>query len=95
MLISIGVSEFCERKGVYWFLDVIKSYNTVKFKKDNEFQVWKFKRDKDQDSEGCTVICEDGNGKVLISQKVPSTDYEGVDFKWWYANDTAYLPSEH
>ena len=91
--ITQGVEEFCEENQCFWFVNVIFSYQTEKFKEEEEFQVWKFKKDKE--GGGCRVICEDGNDNILIVQKIPFTDCKQIKFKFWFTNNTVLLPSEN
>lgn len=91
--LSQGVLEFVEDHSCYWFLDVINSYQTLSFRAKNQFQVWKLVLN-DKGS-GARAICEDGDYEVLVSQRIPFTDYKGDTFVFWYANETIYLPSEH
>jgi hypothetical protein len=92
-LFTQGTQSFCRDNEVFWFLDIILSYQTAQFKAANEFQVWKFLKNKT--GNGGKVICEDGNDNILIKQSIPFTDCKKQEFKFWYKNDTIYLPSEH
>lgn len=86
------VYRFCEQHGCYWFIDVINSYQTVKFREQNKFQVWKLLLNKTGND--AKVICEDGDGKILITQKIPFTDYNGPELIFWFENETIYFPEE-
>ena len=76
--------------GVYWFLDIIASYQPQL--KNEEFQVWKLTK---HDGNKATVTCEDGNGNIIKSQKLPFTDFSADEATVWVEFGTALLPSEH
>lgn len=88
-----GVLSFLEENKCYWFLGVINSYQTPKFQAANEFQVWKFLKNKT--GNGCKVVCEDGDDNKILIQRIPFTDCEQTEFTFWLQNNTVYLPEEH
>jgi hypothetical protein len=87
-----GIYAFCEKHKCYWFLDVINSYQTLAFRARNEFQVWKMVLN-DKGS-GAKVICEDGDNNIILTQRIPYTDYKGETITFWFENETIYLPEE-
>ena len=60
--------------------------------KAEEFQVWTLKVNEDSSA---TVICTDGNDRVLKSQHIPFTDFQVQSATVWVEFGTAMLPSEH
>lgn len=72
----------------WWILDVILSYQPQLKKED--FQQWKVIK---KSADAATVICDDGNDKVLIIQEIPFSDISG-NCTIWVENNVIYLPSE-
>ena len=106
LLFTPGVKYLCEHGGegedgtAWWLLDVVASYQGDKRINSNEdlryLQFWTLKVD---DGKG-VVTCDDGNGNVVIKQKIPYTDFCLPEAKIWVGwngdnTRTAYLPSEH
>lgn len=87
-----GVQAACEQFECYWFLDVVMSYQTRKFQEDNEFQVWKLVRKKENEF---IAICEDGNDKKIITQEIEFSDFEHDSLTFWLTNGIVLLPSEY
>jgi len=85
-----GVNAFCSEFECYWFLNVILSYQSKMRQED--FQVWKLERNENGSAK---VICSNGNGKQLISQKIPFTDFKPNEGTVWIENNVIFLPSEH
>lgn len=87
-----GVKYVADHCGAYWLLDNILSYQTDKKIRKVEFQVWKL--NVDLENETAILTMEDGNGKVLVSTKIPYTDFPLEKIEIWLENNTLYLPSE-
>jgi hypothetical protein len=99
-----GVKELAAKTESYWFLDLIASYQ---YKMKNEdFQVWKLERELSytlvngiknviQRKNCFNVVCEDGNGRVLIQQEIPFSDFEFDTYTLWYINQVLLLPVEY
>lgn len=101
LLATDGVAWLCEKASSYWLMDVISSYQSsiqrnAKLASLKDFQAWKLVV---KDNSG-VVTCTDGNdGKPLIKQKIPYTDFPLEEMKIWVEpseNSTmvAMLPSE-
>lgn len=99
-----GVREIAVKTNSYWFLDIINSYQYKLLNED--FQVWKLEREysyeivldekKVLQRKLCfSVVCEDGNGNILVSQKIPFSDFSFDEYTIWVANKILYLPCEH
>ncbi|OXA65258.1 hypothetical protein B0A67_24640 [Flavobacterium aquidurense] len=99
-----GVREIAKKTESYWFLDIIASYQSKL--KNEHFQVWKLERELAytmvngfknivQRKDCFNVICEDGNDNVLISQKIPFSDFCFDVYTLWYVNKVLLLPVEY
>ncbi len=80
-------AQFVDANGCGWLLDIIASHQTAKLRKDSRgFQFWKLRKLDNDPKFMAIVVCEDGNGKKLVEQKIPFTDFpfgqlpEGLDF---------------
>lgn len=87
-----GVRAVLEQLDCYWFLDIVGSYQIeAKFKKE-AFQNWELKR---QDKNEFLVTCTDGNSNILVTQKIPYSDFKYDKLTFWKEGDIILLPSEH
>ncbi|MEJ7827965.1 MAG: DUF6876 family protein [Segetibacter sp.] len=91
MLITDGAKALADNFHCYWFLDVVTSCQGTL--KSQPFQVWTLKRDEETDV--ASVICTDGNDKVLCKQDIPYTDFKPETAVVWVEGDVILLPSEH
>ncbi|MFA6057883.1 MAG: DUF6876 family protein [Taibaiella sp.] len=89
ILFTDGVRALCETFECYWFLDIICSYQRQL--RNEEFQSWKLMRAK---GTSAIVTCDNGNGRILIEQLIPFTDFEPSGATVWLENNVALLPSE-
>ena len=85
-----GVKALCEMFECWWLLDVVCSYQPAL--KQKAFQVWKLSVDEQQIA---TVICTDGNDKVLKAQTIPYTDFKAKGATIWCVDRIVLLPSEY
>ena len=99
-ILTDGAMYVAETAGAFWLMDVIGSHQTNPLVKAEGFQVWKLVPNKTGD--GATAICEDGNKKTVVSQRIPFTDFpfiDGEEFVLWAIFDGQYLtimlPSEY
>ena len=90
LLITDGVQAMGEMYQCYWLIDIVASYQPSLRREG--FQVWKF--EKTAEGKG-VVTCENGNGKVLKTQKIGYTDMEADIATIWVEEGVALLPSEH
>jgi hypothetical protein len=81
------VRETCES---YWLFDLMLSYQ--KQLKPYSFQVWHLKRIKENEY---LITCEDGNERILVTQKIPFSDFPLDEIKIWLIDGVALLPSEY
>lgn len=91
--VTDGAIGFAEENSCYWFLDVVCSHQLNVRVRMEEFQVWKLV--KDATGSGCEVICEDGNDNVVITQKIPFTDFAEPTATVWLCNNVIMLPTEY
>jgi hypothetical protein len=91
--VTSGAIELSEKNNSYWLLDVICSHHLNSKVKEQEFQVWRLH--KDIDGVGCTVVCEDGNDNIVVSQKIEYTDFPYKTATLWKVNNLIMLPSEY
>ena len=106
LLYTPGIKYLCEHggegegNGAWWLLDAIASYQSNLCINQNEdlrsLQFWALK----VEGSKAVLTCEDGNGNIFITQRIPYTDFCLPEVKVWVADNgdgtrTAYLPSEH
>lgn len=84
-----AVRELCQ---AYWLIDAIESYQAEPPMRDQEFQAWVLRKRQDGSAE---LVGEDGNGKVLVTQVIPYTDFPLPTITLWVENGVLLLPSEH
>ena len=100
-LLTDGAKHLADKAGVisgtaYWLIDILASYQREKSVKDEPFQVWKLTVNKSVGK----VSCDDGNGRILVSQDIPFVDF-ALDEATLYVSSDEYngiivmLPSEY
>jgi len=90
MLHTDGVKALCEQFECWWFLDIVCSYQP--YLKEETFQVWSLGVNEDATA---TVLCTDGDNKILKSQSIPYTDFKAKEATVWCAEGIVLLPSEY
>ena len=88
-----GAKYVADQGGAYWLLDEIAL--AQKFEKrvsGEEFQLWKLIVKRDNTA---TLVCEDGNGRVVYSKPIPYTDFPLDEIALYFTNNTILLPSEY
>lgn len=88
-LLTEGVKALADKFKCYWWLDIIASFNTLLLE---DFQVWTLEKHQDNSA---TVRATDGNGKELIRQTIPYTDFDAIRATVWVEGSVMLLPSEH
>ncbi len=63
--------------------------------KAEEFQVWKLTREVGELKSGATLTCEDGNDNVVLTKRIPYTDFPLAEIKLYFADNVILLPSEY
>lgn len=75
----------------WWLVDAILSHQRSRKLFGCEFQVWKLTV---KNGKG-TLTCEDGDKNVIITQRIPYTDFDPQGVVLWFENNVLYLPCEH
>ena len=93
MLYTDGVKHVAGAGGAYWLIDEIAfAQRSEKLVAAEPFQVWKLTVTKDNTAE---LICQDGNGKGVLSKHIPSTDFPLAEITLYFTDNTILLPSEY
>ena len=93
ILYTEGVRYLAETAGAYWLLDIIASVQHLAKVRAEEFQVWTLTLNKT--GNGAVVKCDDGNGNVVYTQRIPFTDFPLPSVKLYFTNTVILLPSEN
>jgi hypothetical protein len=64
---------FLQRNDCLWLIDAIASYQTQEFKAVDDRQFWKLRVD--PATQTATLICDDGNGNIRVTQAIEFTDF--------------------
>lgn len=93
VLFTDGAKYVADQAGAYWLLDEIAlAQRYDKNVAGEEFQVWTLNVNDDRTA---TLACDDGNGNVVYSKRVPFTDFPLDEISLYYCNKTILLPSEY
>ena len=88
-----GAKFLADKGGAYWLLDIIAIAQAhTKAVAAEEFQVWTLRVNPD---DSAVVTCDDGDGKIVYTQKIPFTDFPLHEVKIYFANHVIHLPSEY
>ena len=96
-----GVKHLADRAGAYWLIDAVFSYQVSKEIKDLPFQVWTLKVLRSElgknKNEPMAVLemKEDTDKPLMVSQKIPYTDFPKGEIKLYVQNGVLFLPSEY
>lgn len=114
-LLTDGAKYVADQAGAYWLTDAIASYQRKLIPRGETFQTWTLRYHEATPSERVftesgsrlvkatrdhwTLTCDDGNGKVLITQEIEFSDFPLPEFKLWAIwdgqNTVILLPSEY
>lgn len=87
--------KYLADNGCSWILDVINSYTHDKRLRGQNFQSWTLKVD---GTKG-VITCDDGNNNILLTQKIPFTDFYSKtqlnEVSLWLIDGVLILPSEY
>ena len=93
-LYTEGVQYVAEHGGAYWLLDKIFGCHEMHAKLQGEdFCSWELI--KDEEGNGATLSCTDGNYNPLYSEKIDYTDFPLKEIKFFCVNNVLLLPSEY
>jgi hypothetical protein len=99
LVITDGVKSVCETAGAFWLLDIIRSYQFDKrLQKDEMLQHIQFwLLDVDLEKNTAVVTLERDSDDVVLTQKIPFTDFPLAKFKLYYtpAEKIVLLPNEY
>jgi len=96
MVYTDGIQAMAKMCEAYWLIDVVASYQTIKFQTANSFQVWKItKKPTRTYPEKYVVECSDGNGNVLQKQTIKFSDFPLEEIKMYVVDGVMMLPSEY
>ncbi len=93
VLFTDGAKYVADTAGAYWLLDeiaIIQPYN--KKVAGEAFQVWKLSVHADQSA---TLTCDDGNGNIVYTKKIPYTDFSLKEIKFYFTDNVILPPSEY
>ena len=96
-----GVKHLADRAGAYWLIDAVFSYQGEKWVKFVPFQIWTLKVIRDTLGKNKTEpmaileMKEDTDQPVLVSQKIPYTDFPKGEVKLYLIDGVLLLPSEY
>ena len=88
-----GAKYVADHGGAYWLLDTIAlAQRTEKKVASTRFQLWTLKVNADRTA---TLTCVKGDCKPVYTQELEFTDFPLAEIKFYFTNNTIYLPSEH
>jgi hypothetical protein len=91
-LLTDGIKYAAEHYGLYWFIDIVCSYQGEEKIKKEEFQVWTLKR---TTGNAFQVTADDGNENILQTQEIEFSDFSMDNFKVFLSDKIIFLPSEN
>ena len=92
VLYTEGVQYVAEQGGAYWLIDIIAFGQAIPAVAAESFQFWTLTVRPNQTA---TLVCEDGNGKVVHTQEIPFTDFPLPVIKFYVTDSVILLPSEY
>jgi len=87
-----GVQDLANRAKAYWLIDLVASWMKDPNLKDEDFVVWKLTVKADLTA---SAAAEDGDGRELVRQNIPFTDFPLEEITLYLANGTLLLTSEY
>jgi hypothetical protein len=93
VLFTDGAKYVADQGGAYWLLDEIAL--AQKFESAvaaEEFQHWKLTVNPDRTA---NLVCDDGNGRILLTKHIESTDFPLDSISFYCTDRTILLPSEY
>lgn len=93
-LYTDGAHYVAEQAEAYWLIDKIMAcHASVSKLVGEEFCVWDLNLN--DEGEGATLICTDGNENELLRETIPFTDFPLKTIRFYFQNNTLFLPSEY
>ena len=94
VLFTDGAKYVADAGGAYWLLDEIAlAQRYEKAVAAEEFQLWKLAVNLDQHTG--VLTCDDGNGNIVCTKRIPFTDFPLEEISLYFCNNTILLPSEY
>lgn len=90
-VITDGVLALAEAAGCYWLFDIIGSYQSNR-KLDKAFQVWSLNVNTENNS---AVVRGYNDTTLIVTQKIPYTDFPPGAVKLYLIDGVILLPSEY
>ncbi len=90
-LYTDGVKFIADEAGAYWLIDKVFANQLIGAVGEQPFQTWKLMV---SDTVG-TLVCEDGNGNVVYTEKIEYTDFPLPEIKMFFTDNTLLLTSEY
>jgi hypothetical protein len=87
-----GVQYLAEKAGAYWLIDLVASWCPHPSIKGEEFVLWTLSVKPDRTA---VATADDGNGRELVRQDIPWTDFPLDEVRLYLTDDTLLLPSEY
>jgi len=93
VLFTDGAKHVADAGGAYWLLDEIALAQRYKKRvAAEEFQNWTLKV---KDDNTARLTCDNGNGNIVFSKRIPFTDFPLPENSLYFCNNTILLPSEY
>ena len=97
LLLTDRTKYLADTAECYWFIDLIASHFTNRRVMVEPFQVWILAV---REGGKATIVADDGDGKHLASQEIPSTTFPLDEITLYVTNDeyngiVVMLPSEY
>lgn len=93
ILFTDGAKYLADQAGAYWLLDEIALAQKFELRVAAEaFQLWTLEVSPD---DSATLSCEDGDGRVVFTKRIPYTDFPLAETRLYCTDNTILLPSEY
>jgi hypothetical protein len=79
--------------GAYWLCDEIVLAQSYKKVRNEVFQLWVLKVDLEH--KRGELRCEDGNDNVVFKKSIPYTDFPLPEIRFYFTDNTIFLPQEY
>ena len=96
-----GVKHLAERAGAFWLIDAVFSYQHEQKIRAVPFQIWRLKVLRSELGENknepmaVLEMNEDTDKPIIVSQKIPFTDFPKGEVKLYFIDGVLLLPSEY
>jgi hypothetical protein len=88
-----GIQYLAETGGAYWLINEIAFLQLEPNIARQEFQRWNLQVDLEHST--AILSCDDGNGSMLHSKKIPYTDFPLDEIKLYVSDKVIMLPGEY